>query len=87
MKLHQMSCLPAGFGEEGQRGQAGGDSLATKRVPRYLSSRGWWAPRKVWDLSGWPYSSLFFPFCHVPGILSSACLFFFPSPCRCSVIL
>lgn len=58
MKLHQMACLIACFREEEQRGQAGSDSLGTEQVLGYLSSRGWWALRKAWDLSGWPYSSL-----------------------------
>lgn len=58
MKLHQMACLIACFREEEQRGQAGSDSLGTEQVLGYLSSRRWWAPRKAWDLSGWPYSSL-----------------------------
>lgn len=49
---------PNGLSEEEQRGQAGGDGLAIEQVLRFLSSRGWWAPRQAWDQSGWPYSSL-----------------------------
>jgi len=84
-----MPCLTARFREEEQRAQAGGDSLATEQVLRYLSSRGWCAPEKPGTCLGGLIHPclLFFPLCHVPGILSSACLFFFPSPCRCSVIL
>lgn len=90
VKLHQMACLTACFREEEQRGRADGDSLATKQVLRDLSPQGdGGLPEKPGTcLGGLIHPCLLsFPLCHVPGILSSACLFFFPSPCRCSVIL